>query len=133
MKIVDIRTVKHTGLKYRTKTRIYISLEDETILEHFRSGRFTRPHQVYREEIIPKLIAQGYITQDSKLRWSQKAGCSSCPCSPGFITDQILGHDIYIRVSIDKSQPCCGTSIDEEPGCPECNSLLNKQFSKCCI
>lgn len=33
-----------------------------------------------------------------KIRWSAKAGCSSCPCSPGYILD-VEGADVHVDVN----------------------------------
>ena len=42
------------------------------------------------------------IAPDTKVRWSQYAGCS-CPCSPGFIVEgypqAVSRQDIYVTVS----------------------------------
>ncbi len=83
--------------KSTSKTRIYVSPENETIYENLLA-RHGRPFKVYKDQIIPELISRGIIPETSKVKWSQKAGCS-CGCSPGFIVEGDLGRDIFVDVS----------------------------------
>lgn len=68
--------------EYGAATRIFVSEKGETVLDNLAS-RTGRPVDAYRaavNEILPTIGLAGY-----KITWSQKAGCSMCPCSPGFI------------------------------------------------
>jgi len=65
------------------KPRVYVWIEDETVLENLVNRR-SRPVEVYRAVALQALTDLGIPFE--KIRWSQKAGCS-CPCSPGFIVD----------------------------------------------
>lgn len=74
------------------KTRIFLNIEGESILENF-VNRTSRPARewgkIIRNEVLPALGMEGV-----KARWSQKAGCSMCPCSPGWILDgRIIAKD----------------------------------------
>ncbi len=87
-----------------SKTRIYVSLEDGDVMMEqppFSSkGDDPANDKLWREynrlevvamrskiaKSIPAIAAaSGYYIDISRLRFSRKAGCSSCPCSPGFI------------------------------------------------
>ena len=82
------------------KTRIYVSHADESIMEHL-SNRHNRPYTLYRKEILPHIRREMDIPDDVKIRWNRYAGCSMCPCSPGFVVDGLAdsahsGFDIFI-------------------------------------
>jgi hypothetical protein len=93
--------------EYESATRIYVSEDGESVLDNLMS-RTGRPVGAYRaavKEILPTLGLDGY-----KIQWSQKAGCSMCPCSPGFILKDPEGKrfryepetgpcDIWITIS----------------------------------
>jgi hypothetical protein len=68
--------------EYEKATRVYIAEKGETILDNLES-RTGRPVDTYRAAVKEVLTAIGL--GDHKVTWSQKAGCSMCPCSPGFI------------------------------------------------
>ena len=70
---------------YYKSPRIYVHPKGETILENLFIGRHNRPYKMYRELILPTVLEELGWDTDTKLRWSQKAGCTMCPCSPGFI------------------------------------------------
>ena len=78
------------------KTRIYVSPEGENIMENIMNRR-QRPHTFYRKEVLPKLFSQLGWSANTKVKWSQFAGCS-CPCSPGFIVENTYGRDICVSV-----------------------------------
>jgi hypothetical protein len=46
-------------------------------------------------------IAKGVLEQmfkdEVKINWSKHAGCSMCPCSPGFIATGLNNFDIFIE------------------------------------
>ena len=68
--------------EYHEEPRMYVSVSDETIIENLEN-RCRRPYNVYK-----KLIAasgMNRVLNLQSLRWSQHAGCTMCPCSPGFI------------------------------------------------
>ena len=83
-----------------SKARIYVHPQGETLLENLYN-RKSRPHSIYRKGVLPKLFEQlGW--NDGKImpraKWSQFAGCS-CPCSPGFIVDNVYGRNIFVDVA----------------------------------
>ena len=80
------------------KGRIYVSIEDETILENLQNRR-NRPIKLWRAYATAALAELGYT--DIPLSWSQYAGCSMCPCSPGFISSaaSLRRKDIYVNVA----------------------------------
>ena len=91
----------------RWSNKMYIFTEGENILENLANRR-NRPHQFYKAEILPKVLEM--ITDEAmkktlsnpnaKWGWSQKCGCSMCPCSPGFIQRGGLDSMITIYVNV---------------------------------
>lgn len=71
---------------YDSKTRIYISVQGETVLDQLE-GRRNRPVKLLRE-----ILLTARPDLKGRIRWSQYAGCS-CPCSPGFIVDTTLRNE----------------------------------------
>lgn len=87
---------------YREKTkrsRVYVRGTNESIFDDFKN-RLNRPQNLWREIAIKALAECGFTSEDyGKLSWSQKAGCSMCPCSPGFImAENFYGYDFFIEV-----------------------------------
>jgi hypothetical protein len=80
-----------------SKTRIYVSPVGETVMENIMNRR-QRPHTFYRKEVLPKLFSQLGWSADTKVKWSQFAGCS-CPCSPGFVVENTYGRNIWVNVA----------------------------------
>jgi len=108
--------------------RVYVDVPNETILENIANRR-NRPWTEWKKhvmptvmEALPEMFAASYLQttngpwqmmrmHDSaiKPRWSQKAGCSMCPCSPGFIIPDVrppYGYDasLWVHVGIDDTQ-----------------------------
>ena len=78
---------------YNSKPRIYAHPDDYSVLENL-SGRYSRPFQAVKAEVIPAIWAQ-LGEEPIKAVWSQKAGCS-CGCSPAFILqDEGKRYDIW--------------------------------------
>lgn len=80
---------------YHAPPRIYIYPKDESILDNFFFGRRNRPYQMYRKHILPTVFDELGWPADTKVRWSTKAGCRMCPCSPGFIVTLPTIKDRY--------------------------------------
>jgi len=59
-------------------------------------ARGVEPHKEYRK-LLPEVFKQLNIDVPIKgIRWSHYAGCA-CPCSPGFIC-QDISEDIHVTV-----------------------------------
>lgn len=78
------------------QTRIYVWPQGESILENLENRR-QRPYTAYKKEVIPAVLEKMGLPADTKVRWSQYAGCS-CPCSPGFIVDGDSRRDVHVDV-----------------------------------
>ena len=68
----------------QNQKRLYIWPKGESAMENFLEGRYNRPVDFYRKEVLPTIKKLFNIDRNTEISWSQKAGCS-CPCSPGFI------------------------------------------------
>lgn len=84
------------------KTRIYVWLEDESVLEQLFARKY-RPVALFKKEVLPRATKaiERYIKRElteaeAKAVWSQRAGCN-CGCSPGFILG-LTGLEVHIRV-----------------------------------
>lgn len=100
LKIVD--TTVHQRKRYSRKRypRLYISPENESVLENLIGGRHNRPADLYHKA-LPAILKELGLPEDTEAVWSQYAGCS-CPCSPGFILKdprlQGDGRDFWVTV-----------------------------------
>lgn len=78
---------------YKAANKLYISPSGESLLEHL-FNRHDRPSALWRKEVIPVLIEQlKYVNKEAyktvkeqKWGWRQNCGCSTCGCSPGFVS-----------------------------------------------
>lgn len=102
-------------------TQIYVHEKGETLVENFINRR-NRPVDVYRDaayaaiKLFPELDGH-------KLRWSVHAGCSMCPCSPGFMLKDSDLHSfrfcidnkpVDLWVDIDRTTPYVPIAVQEE-------------------
>ena len=94
------RGVAYNSYKAPIKTQIYFFPEGENILQNLQNRR-QRPHDLYRKllpQVIEQIKNQGIeVPEDIKFSWSQKAGCN-CGCSPGFITSNWIGKEVFVKV-----------------------------------
>ena len=93
--------------EWNQKPRIYVFPPEYTVLENLENRR-ERPYQEWKK-LIPEVIEKAKTRKggdeiefgpNTKVRWSQKAGCS-CGCSPGFIVDAPAtpwGVDIFVEL-----------------------------------
>lgn len=84
------------------ESRVFVDFEGETILDNL-NNRVARPYTTLKPIIIEKLKEQGIVFE--KIRWSRKAGCRMCPCSPGFIIEGNYGKDFWLTVTDDEEYP----------------------------
>lgn len=95
------------------KPRIYFWPEGESILENLANRR-NRPYTEYRRylddvlRLASKMAERNYLA-DAKANWSKHAGCTMCPCSPGFVLSgpnvDLFGYDIHVTISQDSVAP----------------------------
>lgn len=70
---------------YVSAPRIYVQVGDFNVLEDLRNRR-RRPYTEFRK-FIERAVwpTLGWQETAPKIGWRQNAGCSMCPCSPGFV------------------------------------------------
>lgn len=89
------------------ETRIYISDKNESLTDNIAkrlSGIRPDPN-FFRKFILPRVRRMAGIAPDVKIRWSSKAGCSMCPCSPGFIvTGERVGREISVTYEFEPTE-----------------------------
>ncbi len=112
---IDARNEPYSpGRKQRAveKTRVFVQIKDETVLQNLMSRIVQRnggpprlSERDMRKHILERVVDQlkkdhpeARITSPSQLRWSPKAGCSMCPCSPGFIVENSFNWSIWVEV-----------------------------------
>lgn len=91
------------GEPHKFKNKIYM-WPDETVWENLENRR-NRPHTEWKKEVIPMVMdwlktnkPNHYETlKNSKWGWRQNCGCSMCPCSPGFVSD----NEGYISIHVN--------------------------------
>jgi len=79
----------------KTKTRVYIFLDNESILDDL-VNRWHRDVKLFRKYVLPEVFKA--IGKEVKATWSQYAGCR-CGCSPGFILDDV-GKCVFVDVAL---------------------------------
>jgi hypothetical protein len=98
LNIKEIKVRENTSFQEsQKKTRVYIWPEGETIFENL-SNRKSRPNAEYRKQVMGDVLEHMGLPSNTKIRWSQYAGCS-CPCSPGFIIDESYGKSVHVTVT----------------------------------
>lgn len=95
-----IRT--EAGSRPSDPSRVFLHFKGETILDNI-NNRTQRPSTTLKPLVKQALEAAGIPF--TKIRWSQKAGCRMCPCSPGFIieNEEWEGKDYTLTVT-DKTE-----------------------------
>ena len=86
------------------KARMYVYLpenDDDSILDNLvkrdRGGKDDAMKERKKRQRNLALAALDKIKMPVKFRYSRKAGCTACPCSPGFILDAELHGDLWVR------------------------------------
>jgi hypothetical protein len=81
------RSYSYRMRDYRKTPRIYVSSDDsrETVMDDIMN-RTRRPYTIYRQLINKWFDEVGIEIGNKDFYWSQRAGCSMCPCSPGFVS-----------------------------------------------
>jgi len=75
------------------KMRVYLFPTNENAMDNYLNRR-NRDRSVWRK--ITLQVMREYGFQNSKITFSQKAGCG-CGCSPGFIVDIKNGLEMFIN------------------------------------
>ena len=90
---------KPNASSFYHRPRIYVKPDGETVMENFTEGRHNRPYTLYKKEILPQLFRLLGLN-GVQVGWSQKAGCTMCPCSPGFVVkSDNVPYDIWVTVT----------------------------------
>lgn len=76
---------------------IYIIINSPTVMKEIQDKK-DKYQNVFRKEVLPTVFQKAKMPLDTKVVWSDKAGCS-CGCSPGFLITGQKGFDIYVRLS----------------------------------
>lgn len=103
MNIVEVKKLNHdrSDLVKKKKPRLFFSIKNESIIDNFtkRASGIRPTWRTYKKLVAQALERAGLEATQYKARWSLKAGCAMCPCSPGFILDgpQIY-QDIYATI-----------------------------------
>ena len=102
----------------KSRSRVYCWPKGESILQNFIVGRRTRPETQLRK-VMPEILKQAAVVAGVELNpellenfsFSSYAGCSTCPCSPGFILSGLLtdkdgkGCDVHVHYTANDPGP----------------------------
>lgn len=108
--IVSIEALgRSRGLPARERNkapRLFFHPKSETVAENLQGRRY-RPYELYRK-LLPEVVRQAVspwgepvFDEDARFVWSQHAGCSRCPCSPGFIARDGWRAPVDVYVTVD--------------------------------
>lgn len=81
---VSIRSWLYTGRDRAKKPRLYVGGNTFDVIEDLEN-RCRRPQKLYRQEVENLFANLNVPINIQGMRWNQHAGCSMCPCSPGFV------------------------------------------------
>lgn len=87
--------------------RVYIDFQGESIMDNLNNRR-QRPYTTLKPLVVAALENEGYEVES--IRWSSKAGCKGCPCSPGFLVEFKKDKwepksDFWLTVTDDEEYP----------------------------
>ena len=91
---------------YYAYPRVYVSPKGESIMENLMNRR-SRPIKLFRAAAIAGLAQLGIQVESKDLKWSQYAGCNSCPCSPGFIykgANKVAHYDVWVSITAKQAE-----------------------------
>lgn len=60
--------------------------------------RWNREKVAIMREHATAALVEVFGEAPAKLQFSKSAGCTTCPCSPGFLTEDRTGYDTFITV-----------------------------------
>lgn len=89
------------GDRPRDPSRVFVEIEGESLLDDF-ANRTSRPHVEWRPLVLQALREAG--VEFTGIRWSRKAGCKMCACSPGFYVHGHTGADFWLTIEADEPQ-----------------------------
>lgn len=82
------------------KGRMFVEHKGETLVENL-GARLNRDHRFYRRAIVPAVRKHLRLPDEVKFTWTQMAGCTRCPCSPGFVLEGVVGTSIWVTLTDD--------------------------------
>jgi hypothetical protein len=100
--VVDIALIDVQQNADGTYRRSKVFFWDADFDPHQHLQRRTHlPYEMFRQSLLPRVWdVMGFVGADRpsryESRWAQKAGCSNCDCSPGFIVDRRWGYDLHV-------------------------------------
>lgn len=96
--VVEEEPFKRHGKLLQKKTRVYFWIQGQTLIENF-ARRFTNPSREYRK-FLPAVFEKLGLPADTVANWNRYAGCTMCPCSPGFILKGHNGKEAHVTIGV---------------------------------
>ena len=85
---VERRTLTRKQMGRAQYARIYLHQQDSTpVGEMLTLERYNKPHEEIKRDHWAAILKKAGLPANTKGKWNVHAGCSMCPCSPGFVTD----------------------------------------------
>ena len=75
---------------------IYIFINSPTVMKEIQEKK-DKYQNVIRKEVLPTVFKKAKMPLNTRVIWSDKAGCS-CGCSPGFLITGYNGMDIFVKL-----------------------------------
>lgn len=102
----------------REFTKIFFVYEHENLVDRLFNFEY-RPVRLYRQ-LLPTVFTTVNIPVDTKTRWNYYAGCSQCPCTPGFIiTAPTQYRKILVTISEKDKVPATDPELSGSISCRE--------------
>lgn len=79
------------------KSVIYVEVASEAFWDSF-ANRTSRPFSLWKQPILKHFGKEFPEVDCSGMHWYAKAGCTMCPCSPGFILPNHRGVDYWVKL-----------------------------------
>lgn len=96
------------------KVRVYIDVHGENVFDNI-VNRTSRPYQLYKREVMPRVLEELGLPADTKFRWDKHCGCRMCPCSPGFVVEAPERVDVWATVeSADPKGDPMAHAVDDK-------------------
>lgn len=93
LKITDVEVIEELE-----RPAIYFCRADASVLD-LLVERGSEP-VAELQDLLPLVFEMAGLDIVGPLRWSAKAGCRTCPCSPGFILPPDTGKSIHVEYQV---------------------------------
>lgn len=109
------RCYSDTGTVEPWKPKLYVNTDGDFDVDEDLMNRTRRPYTLYRNFIEGVVWPTIGLAEAPKLGWRQNAGCSACPCSPGFVVSHGDADETRIWFEKEIVMPLTGRGTGRNP------------------